>query len=203
MFVPFVKQSPRARSLSVLFGGVALGAVSAALVVGTPDRSAVAQQQGGEKKAIAGVTADPSDAKPLNVHDLSLDQAHAALLAAAKKASEIDTKMDIAIVDAGGNLKAFARMDGAWLGSIDISIKKAKTARYFDMPTGACKIEVMAGDPGANVSHEIAHPIHVRLARSDDGRDAALEIESDSGPSTLVRFMPLHELPGAQMGAAS
>ena len=72
-----------------------------------------------------------------------------------------------------------------------------------DPPTGACKIEVMAGDPGANVSHEIAHPIHVRLARSDDGRDAALEIESDSGPSTLVRFMPLHELPGAQMGAAS
>jgi uncharacterized protein GlcG (DUF336 family) len=44
--------------------------------------------------------------------------------------------MDIAVVDAGGNLKAFARMDGAWLGSIDISIKKAKTARYFDMPTG-------------------------------------------------------------------
>src|SRR5205814_9869347 len=41
-----------------------------------------------------------------------------------------------AVVDAGGNLKGFARMDGAWLGSIDISIKKAKTARYFDMPTG-------------------------------------------------------------------
>jgi uncharacterized protein GlcG (DUF336 family) len=44
--------------------------------------------------------------------------------------------MDIAVVDAGGNLKAFIRMDGAWLGSIDIAIKKAKTARYFDMPTG-------------------------------------------------------------------
>ena len=53
-----------------------------------------------------------------------------------KKAIETKTKMDIAVVDAGGNLKAFARMDGAWLGSIDISIKKAKTARYFDMPTG-------------------------------------------------------------------
>jgi uncharacterized protein GlcG (DUF336 family) len=56
--------------------------------------------------------------------------------AAANKAKEINTKMDIAVVDAGGNLKAFVRMDGAWLGSIDISIKKAKTARYFDMPTG-------------------------------------------------------------------
>jgi uncharacterized protein GlcG (DUF336 family) len=71
-----------------------------------------------------------------NPNDISLDQAHAALEAAAKKAQEINTKMDICVVDAGGNLKAFARMDGAWLGSIDISIKKAKTARYFDMPTG-------------------------------------------------------------------
>src|SRR4051812_36631906 len=43
---------------------------------------------------------------------------------------------NIAVVDAGGNLKAFARMDNAWLGSIDIAQKKAKTARYFDMPTG-------------------------------------------------------------------
>ena len=71
-----------------------------------------------------------------NATDITLDQAHAALEAAAKKAQEIQTKMDIAVVDAGGNLKAFARMDGAWLGSIDISQKKARTARFFDMPTG-------------------------------------------------------------------
>ena len=45
-------------------------------------------------------------------------------------------RQDIAVVDAGGNLKAFVRQDGAWLGSIDIAIKKAKTARDFDMPTG-------------------------------------------------------------------
>jgi uncharacterized protein GlcG (DUF336 family) len=51
-------------------------------------------------------------------------------------AAEIDTLMNIAVVDAGGNLKAFARMDGAWLGSIDISIRKARTARFFDMNTG-------------------------------------------------------------------
>ena len=44
--------------------------------------------------------------------------------------------MNIAVVDAGANLKAFNRMDGAWLGSIDVSIKKARTARFFDMPTG-------------------------------------------------------------------
>lgn len=45
--------------------------------------------------------------------------------------------MDIAVVDSCVRLKAFARMDGAWRGSIDIAQKKARTARYFDMPTGA------------------------------------------------------------------
>jgi uncharacterized protein GlcG (DUF336 family) len=44
--------------------------------------------------------------------------------------------MNIAIVDAGANLTAFAREDGAWLGSIDIAVKKARTARFSDMPTG-------------------------------------------------------------------
>lgn len=68
--------------------------------------------------------------------DIGLEQARAVLDAAVKKAEEIDIKEDIAVVDAGGNLKAFARMDGAWLGSIDIALKKARTARFFDMPTG-------------------------------------------------------------------
>ena len=45
--------------------------------------------------------------------------------------------MNIAVVDAGGNLKAFVRMDGAWLGSIDIAQKKARTARFFDMESGS------------------------------------------------------------------
>ena len=93
------------------------------------------------------------DAKgtPLATKDLSLDQAHASLLAAAKKAAEMNLKMDIAVVDAGGNLKAFARMDGAWLGSIDIAIKKAKTARYFDMPTGEIGKLSQPGGPLYNI----------------------------------------------------
>ena len=49
----------------------------------------------------------------------------AAVAAARTKAVAIGTKMDIAVVDAGANLKAFVRMDGAWIGSIDIAIKKA------------------------------------------------------------------------------
>jgi len=67
---------------------------------------------------------------------MTLEQANAALAAAVAKATELGTRMDIAVVDAGANLKAFARMDGAWLGSIDIAIRKARTARYFDMNTG-------------------------------------------------------------------
>ncbi len=70
------------------------------------------------------------------MNDITLQQAQKAVEAAIAEAKSIETKMDIAVVDAGGNLKAFARMDDAWLGSIDIAIKKARTARYFDMPTG-------------------------------------------------------------------
>jgi uncharacterized protein GlcG (DUF336 family) len=88
-----------------------------------------------------------------NPHDITLDQAHAALEAAAKKAQDIQTKMDICVVDAGGNLKAFARMDGAWIGSIDISIKKAKTARYFDMPTGEIGKLSQPGKPLYGIEH--------------------------------------------------
>lgn len=68
--------------------------------------------------------------------DITLEQAEKMVAAAKAKAVELDLKMNIAIVDAGANLKAFGRMDNAWLGSIDISIKKAKTARFFDFPTG-------------------------------------------------------------------
>jgi uncharacterized protein GlcG (DUF336 family) len=65
--------------------------------------------------------------------DITLAQAEKVVDAAKAKAKEQGTLMNIAVIDAGGNLKAFARMDGAFLGSIDISMKKAKTARYFNM----------------------------------------------------------------------
>ncbi len=68
--------------------------------------------------------------------NITLAQAEKIISAAKEKAKAIDTKMNIAVVDAGANLVAFGRMDGAWLGSLDISIKKAKTARFFDMNTG-------------------------------------------------------------------
>jgi uncharacterized protein GlcG (DUF336 family) len=67
---------------------------------------------------------------------VTMEQARAAIEAARKKAVKLDTQMCIAIVDSGANLKAFLRMDDAWVGSIDIAIKKAKTAVFFMMPTG-------------------------------------------------------------------
>ena len=84
-------------------------------------------------------TADDHAPAPaaLAVGTVSLEQAKAAIDAARARAAEIDTLMNIAVVDAGANLVAFERMDGAWLGSTDIAIRKAKTARFFDMPTGA------------------------------------------------------------------
>jgi uncharacterized protein GlcG (DUF336 family) len=85
--------------------------------------------------------------------DLSLEAAEKIIAAAKKKAGELKTLMDIAVVNAGGNLKAFARMDGAWLGSIDISIRKARTARWFDMNTGEIGKLSQPGGPLYGIEH--------------------------------------------------
>lgn len=83
--------------------------------------------------------------------DITLEQALSVVSAARAKAEKQGTLMDIAVVDAGANLKAFVRMDGAFLGSIDISIKKAKTARYFNMPTGKLGELAQPGKPLYNI----------------------------------------------------
>jgi uncharacterized protein GlcG (DUF336 family) len=123
-------------------------------------------------------------AEPLGAHDISLDQAHVAIMAAMAKAEEIDTKMDIAIVDAGGNLKAFIRMDGAWLGSIDIAIKKAKTARYFDMNTGDIGALSQPGGPLYNIEHSngglITFPGGVPITTADGTVIGAIGVSGSS-----------------------
>jgi len=68
--------------------------------------------------------------------NITLQQADKVIKAAHQKATDIKVPMNIAVVDRGSNLVAFIRMDGAWLGSVDISIKKAKTANFFDMNSG-------------------------------------------------------------------
>jgi uncharacterized protein GlcG (DUF336 family) len=85
--------------------------------------------------------------------DIAEVDAERVIEACKKKAAELQTKMDIAVVDAGGNLKAFLRMDGAWLGSIDISMKKARTARFFDMNSGEIGKLSQPGGPLFNIEH--------------------------------------------------
>ncbi|MFW6059488.1 MAG: GlcG/HbpS family heme-binding protein [Phycisphaeraceae bacterium] len=102
---------------------------------------------------------------------MSLAQAQAVLEAALQQSEQMDLAMNIAVVDRGGNLKAFARMDNAWLGSIDIAIKKAKTARFFDMPTGDIGELSQPGEPLYNIEHSndglITFPGGVPLTTAD------------------------------------
>ena len=67
---------------------------------------------------------------------VTFELAEKAVEAAIRKSKEINTQMCIAVVDSGADLKAFVRMDDAWVGSVDIAIKKAKTACFFGMNTG-------------------------------------------------------------------
>ena len=79
-----------------------------------------------------------TEQKPVpSANGISLDEAMRVIAASRKRAEEIGVMMNIAVVDAGGNLTAFAHMDGAWGGSIDIAKNKAYTARAFDMTTEA------------------------------------------------------------------
>jgi len=81
---------------------------------------------------------------------LSLDLADARRLIAAgeKKAVELGIPYNIAVVDAGGGLVAHVRMDNAWLGSVDIAINKAWTARAFDTATDDLAKMTQSGQQG-------------------------------------------------------
>ena len=81
--------------------------------------------------------------EPANV---SLEAARKVIRAGQEKAREIGQPMNIAVVDAGANLVAFERMEGAWLGSIDIAINKAFTARAFDIETKTLGENSQSGD---------------------------------------------------------
>ena len=76
---------------------------------------------------------------------ISLSSATKVVEAAVEKAREIGQPMNIAVVDDGGHLVAFARMDGAIKASIDISINKARTSILMNAPTGALMPLVQPG----------------------------------------------------------
>jgi uncharacterized protein GlcG (DUF336 family) len=77
---------------------------------------------------------------------VTLEDARRIIAAAEKKAAEIGQPMNIAVADAGGNLVAHVRMDNAWIGSVDISIKKAWTSRAFDITTKDLADNSQSGD---------------------------------------------------------
>ena len=116
--------------------------------------------------------------------DLTLSQAQSALQAALDKSAELGLAMDIAVVDAGANLKAFARMDGAWLGSIDIACKKARTARWFDMPTGDIGQLSQPGGALFGIEHSndglITFPGGVPILDADGQVMGAIGVSGDS-----------------------
>lgn len=81
------------------------------------------------------------------IERVTLETAQTMINAARRKAEEIGVPMNIAVVDGGNNLVAFARMDNAWLGSIGIAHGKAYTARAFDMPTKDLARKAQPGQP--------------------------------------------------------
>lgn len=88
---------------------------------------------------------------------MTLADARRVIAAAEKKAAEIGQPMNIAVADSGGNLVSHVRMDGAWLGSIDISIKKAYTSRAFDIATKDLATQSQSGGQffGIHVSNDL------------------------------------------------
>jgi uncharacterized protein GlcG (DUF336 family) len=81
-----------------------------------------------------------------SIKTLQLPDARRIIAAAEKNAEELGQPMNVAVVDAGGNLLAFERMENAWLGSIDISQKKAWTSRAFDITTKDLGKNSQSGD---------------------------------------------------------
>merc|ERR1711997_1287388 len=102
-----------------------------------------------------GVTLPPYRASQTMAtsNNISSEAALKLLKAAEAKSRELGVKMNIAVVDSGANLVGFLRMDGAWLGSVDIAIKKAKTATFFQMNTETIGSLSQPGGDLYNIEH--------------------------------------------------
>lgn len=78
---------------------------------------------------------------------VSLDDARRMIAAGVATARELNQPMNIAVVDNGGNLVAFERMNGAWKGSVDIAISKAFTSSMFVLSTESLAKKAQPGEP--------------------------------------------------------
>lgn len=115
---------------------------------------------------------------------ITAENAQAAIAKAIEKARETETFMCIAVVDSGADLKAFHRMDDAWVGSIDIAIKKAKTAVFFGMPTGEIGKLSQPGGPLYGIEHSnqglITFPGGLPIVDSDGVMIGAIGVSGSS-----------------------
>lgn len=112
------------------------------------------------------------------------EQAQKAIEGALKKAGQTKTRMCIAVVDSGGTLKSFYRMDDAWVGSIDIAIKKARTAVYFGMPSGEIGELSQPGKPLYGIEHSndglITFPGGVPIVDDDGVMSGAIGVSGST-----------------------
>lgn len=117
-------------------------------------------------------------------NDITLEQALAIVSTARAKAEKQGLLLDIAVVDAGANLKTFVRMDGAFLGSIDLAIKKATTSRLFNMPTGTLGELSQPGKPLYNIEGSndglVTFPGGVPLKDKNGNIVGAIGVSGDS-----------------------
>src|SRR5262245_17618754 len=84
---------------------------------------------------------------PRTFTTLTLEDARHMLSAAEAKAASLGIPYCVAVVDAGGHLVAFLRQDGALIGSVDLAIGKAATARIFDKTTSYLATLAQPGSP--------------------------------------------------------
>lgn len=115
---------------------------------------------------------------------VTIEDAHKAIEAARVKAVSLGTQMCIAVVDSGGNLKAFYRMDDAWVGSIDISQKKARTSLFFGMTTGQIGQLSQPGGPLFGIEHSnhglITFPGGIPLVDGDGVMSGAIGVSGST-----------------------
>lgn len=82
---------------------------------------------------------------PIEQLSVNLEDARRVIAAGEAKANELGQPQNVAVADAGGNLVAHERMDSAWIGSVDIAINKAFTARMFNIETQTLAEDAQSG----------------------------------------------------------
>jgi uncharacterized protein GlcG (DUF336 family) len=112
---------------------------------------------------------------------LNVTQSEQMLKSAVRKATEIGVPVHIAILDAGAHLKAFLRMDGAVLGSLDVALKKARTAVLFEMNSEAVRDYLKPGAAAEGL--ELTNGVLVTFAGGIPIRSATGELLGAIGVS--------------------